>query len=179
VSGPGWPRAEWPLQLLVVHHTAWPELVGDPDEAVRRIHHLHAVERGWGDIGYGYVIDAEGRVHEGRSTRLSPPGHAPAGAHVKDHNAGSLGIAVLGTFTTEEPTAEAREALVALLGAECARAGIDPTATIDYVNPASGLRREGVPAIVGHRDLAPTECPGGALHALLPELRRAAAASDS
>jgi N-acetylmuramoyl-L-alanine amidase-like protein len=175
----GWARAEWPLQLLVVHHTAYPEPLGDPTQAVARIRHLHAVENGWGDIGYGFLVDPAGTVHEGRSTRLSPPGHAPAGAHAEGHNAGTLGIALLGTFTADEPTVAARDALAALLAAECARAGLDPTGAVDYVNPVSGLERPGLPAICGHRDLIDTECPGDALYALLPEMRLAAQAHAS
>lgn len=171
-----WPVADWPLQMLVVHHTAWPEPIGEPADAVRRIHRLHAAEQGWGDIGYGYLIAADGTIYEGRSTSRSRPAHAPAGAHVKDHNAGSLGIALLGGFATSEPAPAAREALVALLAFEASRAGIDPTGTAEYVNPVTG-GRAAVPTIAAHRDLAPTECPGDAVHRRLPEIRRATSAA--
>ena len=167
-----WPLADWPLQILVVHHTAWPEPVGPPADAVSRIHRLHAAERGWGDIGYGYLIAADGTIYEGRSTTRSRPAHTPAGAHVRDHNAGSLGIALLGGFATSEPAPAAREALVAIMAFEAARANIDPTGTTVYVNPVTG-RGAFVPIIAAHRDLAPTECPGDALNRLLPEIRLA------
>jgi hypothetical protein len=174
--GERWPHADWPLQILVVHHTAWPEPLGEPAEAVRRIHHLNASERGWGDIGYGYLIGPDGTIYEGRSPRRSPPGQAPAGAHVRDHNAGSLGIALLGNFVTSEPAPAALEALVAVLAFEASRAGLDPTGTTVYVNPVNG-RGAFVPTIAAHRDLAPTACPGDVLHRRLPGLRQATSAA--
>ena len=172
-----WPHADWPLQILVVHHTAWPEPLGEPAEAVRRIHRLHASERGWGDIGYGYLIGPDGTIFEGRSTSRSRPGHAPAGAHVKDHNAGSLGVVLLGGFMTSEPPPAALEALVAILAFEASRAAIDPTGTTVYVNPVTG-RGAFVPCIAAHRDLAPTACPGDALQRRLPALRQATSAAS-
>lgn len=171
-----WPYADWPLQVLVVHHTSWPEPVGEPADAVRKIHRLHAADRGWGDIGYGYLVAADGTIYEGRSTGRSKPGHAPAGGHVRDHNAGTLGVAMLGSFAESEPTALAREALVAIVAFEAARAGIDPAGTTMYVNPAND-RGAFVPTIAAHRDLSPTECPGDALHRLLPEIRLATSAA--
>ena len=41
---------------------------GDPDPAatVRAIYRYHAVDRGWGDIGYNYVVDVNGNIFEGR-----------------------------------------------------------------------------------------------------------------
>ena len=41
---------------------------------------------------------------------------------MSEHNAGSLGVALLGGFATSEPAAAAREALVALLAFEATRA---------------------------------------------------------
>lgn len=165
-----WPRAIWPLQKLIVHHTAWPERIDDPASAVRSIHRMHAADRGWGDIGYGYLIAADGTIYEGRAAPLTGPAHAPAGAHAIDHNAGSLGIALLGDLTASEPTPAARESLIALLAHEAARASIDPTGAGPYVNPVTG-RRSRFPNIAAHRDIADTECPGGGLNDVLPAIR--------
>lgn len=46
-------------------------------------------ERGWTGIGYHYVIDRDGTVVAGRPI-------AKVGAHVKGHNAASIGICLIG-----------------------------------------------------------------------------------
>ena len=45
--------------------------------------------RGWSDIGYHYLIDRDGTVAKGRPVER-------AGAHVKGHNANSIGISLFG-----------------------------------------------------------------------------------
>src|SRR5690242_5061155 len=57
------------LQALTVHHTD----DGNPDDytradvpgLLRAIYRYHAVTRGWGDIGYNFVVDRFGRIWEG------------------------------------------------------------------------------------------------------------------
>jgi hypothetical protein len=92
-------------------------------------------------------------------------------AHVGGFNAGNIGIVLLGTYVDRAPSAAARRTLILLLAAIAWWVGLDPLATKSYVNPISGVTRT-VPAIPGHRDWAPTECPGGVLHADLPMIRQ-------
>ena len=82
---------------------------------MRAIYRYHAVERGFGDIGYQYLIDESGRVYEGRySGPDSSPGHDADGdkivtaAHVGGFNSGNMGVALLGTLTSLEPTPAAQ-----------------------------------------------------------------------
>ena len=96
-------------------------------------------------------------------------------AHVGGFNAGNVGIALLGDFTSVQPSPAAREMLVGLLAGLCALTRVDPLARVHYVNPISGATRD-VDAIAGHRDWLATECPGNAFHPTLPELRREVAA---
>ena len=62
----------WPLQYpesvekFVVHHTATTSNLDQPINAVRDIYYYHANVRGWGDIGYNYIVDKNGSVYEGR-----------------------------------------------------------------------------------------------------------------
>ncbi len=105
-----WLSQYFPLQKLIVHHTAGAN--GDPNPAatVRAIYYYHAVTQDWGDIGYNYLIDAAGRIYEGRHSREYWNGASPtsddgaglviAGGHALYHNAGTMGIALLGTFTS-------------------------------------------------------------------------------
>jgi hypothetical protein len=85
-----WPEEYFPVQKLTVHHTAGRNADPNPAATVRAIYRYHAVDNGWGDIGYQFLIDEAGRVYEGRHTDedpATPPGfdaqgRAVVGAHV-------------------------------------------------------------------------------------------------
>jgi N-acetylmuramoyl-L-alanine amidase len=49
---------------------------------------------GWLDIGYNFVVGEDGLVYEGR-------GWGRVGAHAVNWNSRSIGIAVIGDFTSE------------------------------------------------------------------------------
>src|SRR3712207_9171470 len=50
----------------------------DPAATVRAIFAYHAVVQGWGDIGYNFLVDADGRIYEGRhSGAAGDPPDAP------------------------------------------------------------------------------------------------------
>ena len=180
-----WPPAFWPIQKLIVHHTDTQN--GDPDPAatVRSIYYYHAVTQGWGDIGYNFLIDESGRIYEGRHSRDYAPGETPTGqdasgrgvtgAHAQGFNSGTVGIALLGTLTSRDATAAARDALERLLAWEAYSTGIDPEASSTYVNPVSGQQAT-FPNIAGHRDVGATECPGSTFYATLPAIRADVAA---
>jgi N-acetylmuramoyl-L-alanine amidase len=176
-----WPPAYYPAQVMTVHHTATRNNDSDPAATVRAIYRYHAVDRGWGDIGYHYLIDESGRVYEGRwSGTDGDPAHDASGnmvtaAHVGGFNSGNLGIALLGTLTTRPPTTAARAALEEVLADLAGRHGLDPLSRAHYVNPITGDTRD-VDTISGHRDWEATECPGGALYEQLPSLRADVAA---
>jgi hypothetical protein len=175
-----WPREYFPLQKLVVHHTAGRNADPNPAATVRAIYYFHAVMRRWGDIGYSYLIDEAGRVYEGRrsgdfwqgtipsSDNLS--GLAVAGGHAKHHNQGTMSFSLLGTFATQAPTAAAQASLVRMLAWASAKYQLDPRATSTYVNPQTGVKRM-VPNITGHLDYQSTSCPGGVLYSMLPTIR--------
>jgi hypothetical protein len=181
-----WPAEYFPVQKLTVHHTATAN--GDPDPAatVRAIYRYHAIDRGWGDIGYQFLIDESGRVYEGRHTDDDPStpmafdatGRGVVGAHVAGWNSGNIGISLLGTLTDRRPTAAAQRAVEQVLATLAARTGISPTGSGMYTNPVNGLTWTG-PNIPGHRDFAATECPGGSTYALLPTIRQRVAARES
>ena len=181
-----WPREYFPLQKLVVHHTAGRNADPNPAATVRAIYYFHAVMRRWGDIGYSYLIDEAGRVYEGRASRDYWNGTIPssdnlaglavAGGHAKSPNQGTMSVSLLGTFSTQAPTAAAQASLVRMLAWASAKYGIDPRATSTYVNPQTGVKRT-TPNITGHRDYQSTSCPGGVLYAMLPTIRTRVAAA--
>lgn len=175
------PPEYYPAQKLTVHHTDTANGDVDPPATVRAIYRYHAVDRGFGDIGYHYLVAEDGRVFEGRwSGTDGDPAHDASGAkvvtaaHVGGWNSGNVGVAVLGNLTSQGPTAPARSSLESVLTDLAGRHGISPTGTGTYVNPVNGATWNG-PNIPGHRDFAATECPGGALYAQLPSIRSAVA----
>ncbi len=170
------PTAFYPFQTLTVHHTATVNDDPDPAATVRAIYQFHAVTNDWGDIGYHFLIDPEGRIYEGRySGDDGIPAHDADGKvvtafHVAGFNSGNLGIALLGDLTKEGPTDAARGALTRLVRALTRFHGVDPTARVTYTNPINGTKKE-VPEISGHRDWMETECPGETMYAELDRLR--------
>jgi N-acetylmuramoyl-L-alanine amidase len=180
-----WPSAYYPVQKLLVHHTATQNNDPDPPATVRSIYYYHAVTQGWGDIGYNFLIDESGRIYEGRHTIDYPPGGDPTeenasgyvvtGAHATNFNSGVVGIALLGTLTNQDATPAARQALEQLLAWESDHHGLDPQGTGLYTNPVNGTQKT-FPNIAGHRDVAATECPGGVFYATLPSIRSDVAA---
>ena len=125
-----WKPDFYDAQVTTVHHTATTNNDPDPEATVRAIYRYHAVDNGWGDIGYQYLIDESGVVYEGRwsgttSTSCETQGgngrdfaheadiekdldldkdtifgEMVTGAHTGGSNSGNLGAALLGEFTT-------------------------------------------------------------------------------
>lgn len=158
----------WPYQYsnrvrkIVVHHTAETGVKNGraADEVMRAIYRYHAVSKGWGDIGYHYVIAPDGTVYEGRAG-----GKAVVGGHVYCNNIGTIGVALMGNFNEYDPSGPQIVALKQLLPKLAKDYELDLTATSWYHGKVT-------PNLVGHRDLGATACPGNYMYALLPDIRR-------
>jgi hypothetical protein len=180
-------RTFHPTQKLIVHHTVTANADPDPAATIRAIYYDHVVNRGFLDIAYNFLIDAQGLLYKGRYsgpqgtkvqdtiTGENAAGYGVTGAHTAGYNAGTIGVAVLGNYvSTPIPTA-ARQTLVGHLAWEAERHGLGPLATSTYTNPESGAKRI-TANIAGHRDYTPTECPGETLSTALPAIRAEVAA---
>ena len=180
-----WPRMFWPVQKIVVHHTETQNYDPDPAGTIRAIYHDDARLKGLGDIAYNFLIDEQGRIYEGRYSRPYAPGERPTGedqlgngvaaAHAYGYNSGTVGIALLGSFTRIGPTARARAALESLVASIAARHHLDPAGATVYRNPATGAQGA-FPNVVGHGDINQTDCPGLRMREALPGVRANAAA---
>ena len=140
---------------LTVHHTgADTRALGATDlQTVQRIEHYHRDQLGWACIGYHFLIGADGTIYEGRPLALQ-------GAHVRDANRGNLGVSLIGDCHSQTPSPQQLASLQYLLDHARRRYRLSPT------------------DIFGHRDLAPTTCPGDQLYAWLGTYRRELGASD-
>jgi N-acetylmuramoyl-L-alanine amidase/FlgD Ig-like domain len=164
------------LRFAIVHHTAGTNTYSR-DQApavVKAIQLYHVRGNGWNDIGYNFLVDRFGTIYEGRYGGVD---HNVVGAHALGFNTGSVGIAVLGTYTKSAPPAAAQDALEKLLAWRLDLAHVDPMSKLTVVSGGSERYRVGVPvtlrAVSGHRDSGLTECPGDALYARLDAIAAA------
>ncbi len=115
-------------------------------DTIRRAHQA----KGWGDVGYHFVIDPAGRVWEGRLLQFQ-------GAHVKDQNPGNIGIVCLGNFELQSPSSA------------------QITAMRDFVCRVQGAYRIPTSRVQTHRELAATLCPGASMQVRINQLRQGGA----
>lgn len=158
----------WPIQYpesdikaIFVHHTASQEdAMEDSYAAMRAIYYYHTVTRGWGDIGYNYLIDEDGRIFEGRYG-----GDKVVGAHTANFNVGTVGVAVIGNYQENEINGGAVEGLAKLLTNLTEKYKLDPLAI-------TKLRGKNVNVISGHRDAGKTVCPGEHVYEKMVSIRQ-------
>jgi len=109
-------------------------------QKVKEITRWHVEDRGWSACGYHYLIDRDGTVATGRPIERD-------GAHVRGHNAGTIGISLFGGHGSSENdrfednfTPEQERALRELL--------------------AELQAKYGFTKVTGHNEYAAKACPG-------------------
>lgn len=158
------------VRFAIVHHTAGRNSYTQAEAAaiVKGIQLYHVQGNGWNDIGYNFLVDRFGTVYEGRYGGMDK---AVVGAHARGFNTGSVGVALLGTYTDTAPTRAAQNALTSLLAWRLDVAHVDPLSLQNVPSGGSERWAANVPvllrAISGHRDTGFTECPGGILYSRL------------
>ena len=163
------------LKLAIVHHTAGSNdyTAAEAPAIVRGIEVYHVQGNGWNDIGYNFLVDRFGTVYEGRAGGI---GRNVVGAHAEGFNTGSVGVALIGNFTSATPPPAMLDALVRLLAWRLDVAHIDPLSMLIDTSRGNSKYKAGaqvdVRAISGHRDTGPTTCPGDVAYALLPTIAR-------
>ena len=167
------------VKLAFVHHTE--NLNGyssaDVPGMLLAIWAFHRFVRGWRDIGYNFVIDRFGRAFEARGGGIDEP---VLGAQAGGYNGSSSGVAMLGDFSGQHPSAAAHRALADLLAWKLSLHGAPALGHVDVQVSAEGAVFSRFPAgslvrlqrVAGHRDADATLCPGDALYGELPALRR-------
>jgi hypothetical protein len=168
------------IKAAFVHHTVNANDYAPQDSAaiVLAICRFHRNTNGWDDIGYNFLVDRYGQIFEGRAGGVDK---AVQGAHTQGYNAQSFAISNMGTFTDVPETDVAIRAQARLIAWKMALAKQPVTGKVTLISAGGGSNR--FPAgtrvtldrISGHRDANNTGCPGDALYAQLPEIRRLAA----
>lgn len=139
-----------PVSRITVHHSAM-MFAGNNRAAaayeLERIRASHTGSRGFGDIGYHFIIDRNGQVWEGRSLKWQ-------GAHVKSQNEGNIGVMCMGNFDVQSPTSAQQQAL------------------IRHVRALMSKYRVPVSRVKTHKEMAATACPGVSLQRYMLAARR-------
>ncbi|MDO4242232.1 MAG: N-acetylmuramoyl-L-alanine amidase [Actinomyces sp.] len=167
---------------VVVHHTAGTNSYSAAQAAsvVNGIYYYHAVTLGWGDIGYNFLVDKYGQVFEGRSGTLSSAaGKMVVGGHAYGANTGTMGISMMGTYTSVSPSSAQVSAVGKISGWFLARAGVSSaTGSASFTFRSTDKYAAGqsisLPRITGHRDVGRTACPGDAGYSTLGQIRSTA-----
>jgi hypothetical protein len=160
------------VKMITVHHTADSNTADREDaEIVRSIYYYHAIVRGWGDIGYNYVIGQRGKIYEGRAG-----GDYVVAAHAVWNNRSTVGVSMIGNFEQYSVNADQLKGLKSIVKALALHYGIDLAGTMStHVECVSGqdclLRDQTSTRLTGHRDIGHTSCPGKDLYDHLPDLR--------
>lgn len=140
---------------LAIHHTETTSV--NPAQRVRAIQAYHMDTRGWCDIGYHFLVGADGTLYEGRPYDL-------LGAHTGGNNSGNIGISFIGCFDGK--------------GCEAMPPNVPPAAMLEAAGKLMGsvAELEGIAlstaTVKGHgaHPGANTICPGDQLSARIPLL---------
>ena len=143
------------ISRLTIHHSAMFLRDTRPSACAAQIQRIqidHMETRGYGDIGYHYLIDPSGRIWAGRDLQWQ-------GAHASgDHNIGNIGVCLLGNFMPgrkgHKPSPQQVTAMERLI--------------------AKLLRRHrlGADDIFCHSHFKNTECPGELMEPVVSQLIR-------
>ncbi|AVZ73379.1 N-acetylmuramoyl-L-alanine amidase [Streptomyces lunaelactis] len=166
------------VKAAFVHHTATGNsyTCKQAPSVLRSIYRYHVVSSGWRDFGYNFAVDKCGNIYEGRAGGVAK---AVLGAHTLGFNTNSMGIAVLGTYSSSTPPAAAVTAVARLAAWKLGLFGANPRGKVTLTSGGSGKYKKGKKVsfnvISGHRDGFLTDCPGGRLYSKLGTARTASA----
>ncbi|MFB7031768.1 MULTISPECIES: N-acetylmuramoyl-L-alanine amidase [unclassified Streptomyces] len=166
------------IKAAFVHHSATGNnyTCAQAPSVLRSIYRYHVLSSGWRDFGYNFAVDKCGNIYEGRAGGVDKP---VLGAHTLGFNTSTMGIAVLGTFSTSAPPAASVTAVARLTAWKLGLHGINPVGSVTLTSGGGNLYAKGTKvkfhAIAGHRDGFATDCPGSLLYGKLGTARTSAA----
>lgn len=82
--------------FVIIHHSYIPSACYTQESceaAMRKMQDMHQLQNKWNDIGYSFAIGGDGRIYRGR-------GYNVVGAHAPKYNDKSIGICLIGDWTS-------------------------------------------------------------------------------
>ncbi len=146
---------------LIVHHEFGSNISSDWAARVRSIQNFHINGNGWSDIGYNFLVDPNGVIYEGRAG-----GDNAIGAHFCARNRNTMGVCMLGDYSSVTPTTATQNSLKSLLAWKADKENINPIGSSFHYSINSSLTH-----IAGHRDAGCSVCPGNGGYATLGSIR--------
>ncbi|MFI1225851.1 MULTISPECIES: N-acetylmuramoyl-L-alanine amidase [unclassified Streptomyces] len=166
------------VKAAFVHHSATGNnyTCKQAPSVLRSIYRYHVQSSGWRDFGYNFAVDKCGNIYEGRAGGVAK---AVLGAHTLGFNTNTMGVAVLGTYSSTNPPAAAVTAVSKLTAWKLGLFGANPKGKVTLVSGGSNKYKKGkkvkMNVISGHRDGFATECPGARLYKKLGTARTSSA----
>ncbi len=165
----------------VVHHTADSNAystIAQAEQQIRNDQAYHINTLGWCDIGYNFLVDKWGNIYEGRANSMVQP---VVGAHAGGFNTGTVGVAMLGTYSTVVPSVATQESVAEVIAWRLSQYGVNPSGTMSYTTGGGSDKYAAgttvtIPVVTGHRDVYLTACPGDTGYSTLPAVRARATA---
>lgn len=157
------------MKFLIVHHSGSHNghTGADAPDILREFYDFHTVGRGWNDVAYNFLIDADGGIWEGREGSVDGP---VAGDATGGNQGYAQLVCLIGDYNVVEPTQASLSSLVSLLAWIADRDEVltAPGATATFTSRGSNKHPEGAtvttPTITGHRTMSVTSCPGDHLN---------------
>ncbi|WP_069740181.1 peptidoglycan recognition protein [Streptomyces sp. EN27] len=166
------------VKAAFVHHSATGNnyTCKQAPAVLRSIYRYHVKSSGWRDFGYNFAVDKCGNIYEGRAGGVTK---AVLGAHTLGFNTNTMGIAVLGSYSSTNPPAAAVGAVAKLTAWKLGLFGANPKGKVTLTSGGSNKYKAGtkvkMKVISGHRDGFATECPGARLYKKLGTARTSSA----
>src|SRR5437867_2313572 len=169
------------VQKAIIHHTVTDDGGNNVAATIRSIYYFHAVTRGWGDIGYNYLVDKFGNIWTGRSG-----GDHVIGGHAYGWNNGAIGVAAIGDYSVTQPTSTLQNGIINIIAMKFQQFGIQPFGADTFTHEEQAANGTWVkvtsnpPNLQGHRDAnyivsahgGQTACPGNGIYNILDGFRR-------
>lgn len=153
LQAPEYNRSFSTVKHLIIHHSAGSNTNTNYTQVVRDIYIYHTEVNGWSDIGYNYLIAQDGTIYKGRDPENGEQANV-RGAHFCGMNTGTMGVCLLGDYSSIAPTNNTIQSLLNLISWKLDKEKLNAFESFSL----SSILNLG--SISGHRDGCATECPG-------------------
>lgn len=161
-------RVSTPTSHCIIHHSASGNGDTNYTDLVRNYYTFHTTVNGWDDIGYNFLIAANGDIYAGRDPEKSGIRQDNVlGAHFCGKNSNTMGVCLIGNFEKSTPTTQSLNSLRTLLGWKIHLDSLDPYGKQSHPGIVDPL----LTVVAGHRDGCATECPGDSLYSMITDIK--------
>ena len=152
---------------VIIHHSGIDNNNSSNTDQIRIIYTYHTESNGWDDIGYNFLIAADGTIFQGRDGQGVCEKDNTKGAHFCAKNNNTMGICLMGNYNAALPSFPMLNSLYQLITWKLNKESLTPYGSSAFPVGTTGQ----LPVIAGHRDGCSTECPGENVYALMNNIK--------